>query len=244
MMFFKCILTSLLIGTYKGMPTEECCRTKEVGGVGYVLVSEGEVPEPCLSGCIYQQDGMPGSKYCFARGSLPVTCGDQTCTQTGRYMGNISKTFPSLPFGNFSVCRDTCNAPECNFWTYESYFHPPPPSNGTCTQFSSVSEFEHTNTSLLPFGTKDFVSSNPTCLPGVYDGTVVKKIPVNPSNVTVCSQACSTNLACNFWSYEAFQGIPNGTCTLFSSVSQFQPIVAFVLSAVPVKKTSHKECTR
>eukprot|EP00092_Neocalanus_flemingeri_P089477 GFUD01113231.1.p1 GENE.GFUD01113231.1~~GFUD01113231.1.p1 ORF type:complete len:243 (-),score=19.85 GFUD01113231.1:197-925(-) len=225
MMFFKCILTSLLIGTYKGMPTEECCRTKEVGGVGYVLVSEGEVPEPCLSGCIYQQDGMPGSKYCFARGSLPVTCGDQTCTQTGRYMGNISKTFPSLPYGNFSVCRDTCNAPECNFWTYESYFHPPPPSNGTCTQFSSVSEFiPPVHTGFLPF-----VSSDPTCQSGKYDGAVVKSFSVFPPNETACSQNCSTNPACNFWSYSVPiettpGGTPTGTCTLFSSVSQFIPL--------------------
>eukprot|EP00092_Neocalanus_flemingeri_P070316 GFUD01086295.1.p1 GENE.GFUD01086295.1~~GFUD01086295.1.p1 ORF type:complete len:233 (-),score=14.28 GFUD01086295.1:174-872(-) len=215
MMFFKCILTSLLIGTYKGMPTEECCRTKEVGGVGYVLVSEGEVPEPCLSGCIYQQDGMPGSKYCFGRGSLLVTCGDQTCTQSGRYEGNISNISNN---GNFSVCNETCIPPKCNFWTYE--FTLP----GTCTQFSSVSEFIPG-----PFGLVLFVSSDPTCQSGKYDGAVVKSFSVFPPNETACSQNCSTNHACNFWSYSVPiettpGGTPTGNCTLFSSVSQFIPL--------------------
>eukprot|EP00092_Neocalanus_flemingeri_P054879 GFUD01064704.1.p1 GENE.GFUD01064704.1~~GFUD01064704.1.p1 ORF type:complete len:244 (-),score=26.40 GFUD01064704.1:286-1017(-) len=235
-MFFKRILTSLLIGTYKGQPTEkptECCRTKEVGGVVYGLVSEGEVPEPCVSGCIYQQGGMPGSKYCFAQGSLPVTC-RETCTQSGRYIGNISNTFSSLPFGNFSVCSESCIPPECNFWTYEfSTVHLPPnittpPPNGNCTQFSTVSEF--ISTPPGGDGLVEFVSSDPTCQgnqPGFYNGTVVAV-----SNEFVCVLSCSNNSACHFWSYEtpdelAIVHHPLGTCILFSSVSQFIPNYGF-----------------
>eukprot|EP00092_Neocalanus_flemingeri_P079720 GFUD01099343.1.p1 GENE.GFUD01099343.1~~GFUD01099343.1.p1 ORF type:complete len:239 (-),score=32.59 GFUD01099343.1:345-1061(-) len=144
---------------------------------------------------------------------------DQTCTQSGRYEGNISKTFQYS--GNFSRCNKTCIAPECKFWTFEfSTFGLPPLPPGNCTQFSSVSEF------IPPPGGNGrvaFISSDPTCQPGFYDGTEVANFKVFPSNENVCVLSCSNTAACNFWSYgvPAMKPPPIGYCRLFSSVSKY-----------------------
>merc|ERR1719427_1988609 len=54
---------------------EECCDAKNVGGVDYIKVLYvGEVPEKCLTDCIYEKKNMPGKRYCFKRGSLAVHC--------------------------------------------------------------------------------------------------------------------------------------------------------------------------
>merc|ERR1712215_107430 len=53
-----------------------CCSMKSVGGIKYNLMENAgvEVPENCMSQCIYEQEGNPNSRFCFARGSLPVEC--------------------------------------------------------------------------------------------------------------------------------------------------------------------------
>ena len=73
--FLSCCVAFILAGAYKGQPTEkECCLSKSVGDVEYVLIEKGDVPEVCTSGCIYQMVDKPGSRYCFAPGQLPVNC--------------------------------------------------------------------------------------------------------------------------------------------------------------------------
>eukprot|EP00092_Neocalanus_flemingeri_P010087 GFUD01010870.1.p1 GENE.GFUD01010870.1~~GFUD01010870.1.p1 ORF type:complete len:238 (-),score=23.36 GFUD01010870.1:162-875(-) len=199
------------------------CRGKFMGSVGDILnLKCTRVGKKKAEWMPVDTSPCPTTTTTIA--ATMTTTFDQTCTQSGRYAGNISKTFRYS--GNFSRCNETCIAPECNFWTYEfsTIILPPPipPPNGTCTQFSSVSKFIP-----ITLGGGAFVSSNPTCQPGFYDGTVVETFPVDPSNENVCTQACSKHPACNFWSY----GRPTGTCTLFSSVSQFKPIIVLIFNA-------------
>merc|ERR1712128_399451 len=72
MQSFALIFASVCFAT--GQPVEKCCSSKTVGGVQYSLVSEGAVPLSCISDCIYQGSDDPTSRFCFARGNLPVTC--------------------------------------------------------------------------------------------------------------------------------------------------------------------------
>ena len=78
-------LASLLlavVGTH-GAPRqmEECCLEKRVGDTYYTLLVEesfsGGVPDRCLNDCLYTITGTSEPKFCFARGELPVECGDR-----------------------------------------------------------------------------------------------------------------------------------------------------------------------
>eukprot|EP00091_Calanus_sinicus_P001197 TRINITY_DN11164_c0_g1_i1.p1 TRINITY_DN11164_c0_g1~~TRINITY_DN11164_c0_g1_i1.p1 ORF type:complete len:259 (-),score=37.07 TRINITY_DN11164_c0_g1_i1:423-1118(-) len=73
----KLISIFLLVATCKGLPTEpNCCERKNVGGFEYILITVGDVPAACTTGCIYHREDLENSRYCFARGNLPVTCKD------------------------------------------------------------------------------------------------------------------------------------------------------------------------
>merc|ERR1719430_1797547 len=54
-----------------------CCTKKTVGGVNYNLVAEENTSGyNCLTNCVFEKEGAPGSRFCFAAGSQPVNCGD------------------------------------------------------------------------------------------------------------------------------------------------------------------------
>merc|ERR1712121_232795 len=73
------ILTLAVILSIVAAQEEEevCCLTKQVRGVTYNLVGEQDTSNyNCKSNCIFEKEGAPGSRYCFASGTLPVFCGD------------------------------------------------------------------------------------------------------------------------------------------------------------------------
>merc|ERR1712025_1543567 len=75
------LLTNVLVlQVAKGQPIqEECCSRKTVGNVDYSPVDEMPTSRlNCLTNCIYERDDRPGSRFCFASGSLPVDCGDRS----------------------------------------------------------------------------------------------------------------------------------------------------------------------
>merc|ERR1719318_1222595 len=52
-----------------------CCLKKTVGNVSYTHVGETDTSRyACLSNCVYEQDGVTGSRFCFAQGELLVVC--------------------------------------------------------------------------------------------------------------------------------------------------------------------------
>ena len=57
-----------------------CCDEKTVGNTSYTLVDGDdileELPERCLNDCVYARTGSSIPKFCFARGDLPVACGE------------------------------------------------------------------------------------------------------------------------------------------------------------------------
>lgn len=55
--------------------SEECCTEKTVGGVGYTQVAgdTDDFPE-CKKGCVYEEDGDKGSRFCFKSGNLKAEC--------------------------------------------------------------------------------------------------------------------------------------------------------------------------
>jgi len=57
----------------------ECCKSKTVGDSSYTLLEQEMAPDilGCHSPCVYQRDGEQGSRFCFKRGDLPVTCSSE-----------------------------------------------------------------------------------------------------------------------------------------------------------------------
>jgi len=57
---------------------EPCCSRKTVGDVSYTLVNSEDTSATssygCKSNCVYQQDDLPDSLFCFADGDLSTTC--------------------------------------------------------------------------------------------------------------------------------------------------------------------------
>jgi len=54
-----------------------CCYKKTVGNVSYTLVQTDDDTAAslgCISNCVFEQDGQPGSRFCFTRGNLPKIC--------------------------------------------------------------------------------------------------------------------------------------------------------------------------
>ena len=60
------------------MDDSECCLEKKVGDTFYTRISftGGLVQDQCLNDCLYTITGTSEPKFCFARGELPVECGD------------------------------------------------------------------------------------------------------------------------------------------------------------------------
>merc|ERR1719431_1079510 len=63
---------------FAGPLTGPCCDKKDVGNISYTLVSSEDTSIAstygCKSNCVYEQDDLPGSKFCFAVGDLPTAC--------------------------------------------------------------------------------------------------------------------------------------------------------------------------
>merc|ERR1711892_1018298 len=58
-------------------PLEECCDMKTVGGVTYTLSGQKNTKiYNCLNDCVYQMEGRPEAKFCFAMGDQKVECND------------------------------------------------------------------------------------------------------------------------------------------------------------------------
>jgi len=58
-------------------PLEECCDMKTVGGVTYTLSGQMNTKMyNCLNDCVYQMEGRPEAKFCFAMGDQKVECND------------------------------------------------------------------------------------------------------------------------------------------------------------------------
>merc|ERR1712240_55954 len=76
-MLFLLVLLFIL-GTISGKPTDSCCSTKTVGNSSYTLVSMNDTSVAttygCKSNCVYEEDAVPGSRFCFAVGNLPISC--------------------------------------------------------------------------------------------------------------------------------------------------------------------------
>merc|ERR1712215_329288 len=72
------LLLPFLYSFVLGQPVQEvCCTKKTVGGVNYNLVEEQDTSGyNCLTSCVFEKEGEPGSRFCFAAGSQPVNCGD------------------------------------------------------------------------------------------------------------------------------------------------------------------------
>jgi len=92
----------------------ECCKEKTVGGVGYLHVEQGEVPAECKSRCIYSRVDNPNSRFCFAVGDLPVTCGfpPETCSAVLTGNGTCKITYDNCEFGWPFAAPPFCNC-EC-----------------------------------------------------------------------------------------------------------------------------------
>merc|ERR1712123_103103 len=58
-------------------PLDECCDMKTVGGVTYTLTGQMNTKMyNCLNDCVYQMEGRPEAKFCFAMGDQQVECND------------------------------------------------------------------------------------------------------------------------------------------------------------------------
>merc|ERR1711892_1599364 len=58
-------------------PLKECCDMKTVGGVTYTLSGQMNTKMyNCLNDCVYQMEGRPEAKFCFAMGDQKVECND------------------------------------------------------------------------------------------------------------------------------------------------------------------------
>merc|ERR1711892_1530694 len=76
------ILTAIATVVVNGQPAgdkplEECCDMKTVGGVTYTLSGQMNTKMyNCLNDCVYQMEGRPEAKFCFAIGDQEVECND------------------------------------------------------------------------------------------------------------------------------------------------------------------------
>merc|ERR1711892_378943 len=77
------ILTAIATVVVNGQPAgdkplEECCDMKTVGGVTYTLSGQMNTKMyNCLNDCVYQMEGRPEAKFCFAMGDQKVECNDE-----------------------------------------------------------------------------------------------------------------------------------------------------------------------
>ena len=79
-----------------GASIPQCCKEKSVGGVEYMLVDETDtVNYGCMSNCVFERVGNPGSRFCFKEGDLEVVCKD-TEDGTG---GRLAREYTSVMVG-------------------------------------------------------------------------------------------------------------------------------------------------
>merc|ERR1712032_1616440 len=78
-MIFSVVALLVVFVTGAPMDDTECCLEKKVGDTFYTRLDDdfsGLVPDQCLNDCLYTISGTSEPKFCFARGELPVECGD------------------------------------------------------------------------------------------------------------------------------------------------------------------------
>merc|ERR1712215_292636 len=79
-----------------------CCPSKTVGGVLYHQVPGNTEGFPsCHADCVYEQDGAPGSRYCFKPGKKEVQCIEQEIK-----FGKVGMTFSERPGSSGSTVTD------------------------------------------------------------------------------------------------------------------------------------------
>merc|ERR1712106_1297179 len=70
-------------------PLEECCDMKTVGGMTYTLSGQMNTKMyNCLNDCVYQMEGRPEAKFCFAMGDQKVECNDDEVRLISRRLGH------------------------------------------------------------------------------------------------------------------------------------------------------------
>jgi len=83
-MVYFLFLAGLLASLSNGMPSNECCMTKEVGDLSYTLVGRMDTKMfNCKDNCVYQRTEEPDTKFCFKTGELVAEC-----TEEGSYSSN------------------------------------------------------------------------------------------------------------------------------------------------------------
>merc|ERR1719308_466724 len=91
---------------FAGPLTGPCCNKKDVGNLSYTLVSSEDTSIAstygCKSNCVYEQDDLPGSKFCFAVGDLPTACKESPEENTALFTES-----PEGPCGNVP-CSEEC----------------------------------------------------------------------------------------------------------------------------------------
>merc|ERR1719312_399764 len=85
----------------------DCCTSKTVGTYAYTLLEAESAPDTlgCQSSCVYERDGEPGSRYCFKKGDLPVTCTEENLFDPGACTGVYNSNTKSC-----DLSTDNCNA--------------------------------------------------------------------------------------------------------------------------------------
>merc|ERR1719312_1633017 len=94
-------------GSVLGEERSGCCTSKTVGTDAYTLRETETAPDTlgCQSSCVYERDEEPGSRYCFKKGDLPVTCTEENLFDPGACTGVYNSNTKSC-----DVSTDNCNA--------------------------------------------------------------------------------------------------------------------------------------
>ena len=77
MLEFLAFYESLALALLKSLALSEspCCKKKMVGEVNYTLVTTADTTNfKCDSDCLYEKDGLNGSKFCFKAGAQSANC--------------------------------------------------------------------------------------------------------------------------------------------------------------------------
>jgi len=99
-------------------PIELCCDYKTVGGVKYILAGKQDDNlnfttdiSHCMSGCVYEQQSYPRSRFCFNHGRFDVEyCGDVKVTCSP---GTVGDGICCLPDNDGDGVAETTNTGNC-----------------------------------------------------------------------------------------------------------------------------------
>merc|ERR1712032_1072176 len=113
-MIFSVVALLVVFVTGAPMDDTECCLEKKVGDTFYTRLDDdfsGLVPDQCLNDCLYTISGTSEPKFCFARGELPVECGDSGYgLEFGSGYGNGSEVSISVVVRSATSNEDVADA--------------------------------------------------------------------------------------------------------------------------------------